>query len=462
MRSIQLLALSGLAAVALASACGHGPAAADPEFLDAAPTVDAFTLAFEDGTDATGAAERMGEAASAARSIILGPSRAELAVLNQILKSILGFIEEGIKSKSSVLTKAADKHLWIIDTGQGVTLRFTILKLQAGQFGWLGEVKKTGGADSSYQQILRASLLRDAGVAGAGRGTGRLGIDLDAHAAAALGTKAAIPAQGQILVGFRQGPKGTHHRYSLREYTPDPASGPRLSRSFDVVHEFAQPSGADAGGTSAPGRTWIFSGGQQDLPDALAAIGAADDPSSLEKFHSRVRNINGAGGWGSIVAFGGNFPANTALFARECWNPAGQATYRRSWSCNYDGQLKNLSSLDFQRECSLLTASAANFGGDPANDTSNQPGDPANFDALSANCPAGVVTQPVSSSAPTNAAAIDLASETHASADDASLLHGIVGPGYQNGIGGIIGGSGGPTPPPPLHINNLCPACRIC
>ena len=57
MGGITMMRIYGVLAAALIVGCsGNGGAAADPEFVDATPSVAAFTLAFEDGSDTTSVA----------------------------------------------------------------------------------------------------------------------------------------------------------------------------------------------------------------------------------------------------------------------------------------------------------------------------------------------------------------------------------------------------------------------
>ena len=415
-------------------------------------------MASEDGTDAAAVAPPPEEEAAGATSWIAGPTRAEIAEVNALIKLVVGPIEDGIKSVQPSV-KTATSHVWVIDAGKGVTLRFTVDKEGDGRFSWLAEGKKSGDPDSVYQEVLGASFQRDAAIGAPGRGRGVIRLDIDGYSAIAAGTGAATAAVGKIRAGFRHGPKGDHHRYLLDDYSPDPSRKPRVSVYFDVVHVFAA--------APAPGRVWIHGGGQADLGGATAALGSPADASQLERFHSRVRRLNGVGGWASAVAFSGNLPAGTAAFVRECWTAAGMVTYRRTWSCAYPSGLTNLAIINLRHSCTLASGPDASVGGAAQTDTTDDPLQPSNAVALEANCfvGQGTIRGDATTPSPPQEVAADFASETSASADGASLIRGSAGASPQSGPGALTGASdSAPTPliinpGLPKGINHLCLTC---
>ena len=432
MGGITMMRICGVLAAALIAGCsGNGAAAADPEFVDATPSVAAFTLAFEDGSDTTSVASPSPQAsADVAASLIAGATKAQIAALNNQVATVIGWIESGLQGRRPA-AKSATSHTWKIDTNKGIVVRFTIEKLSAAHFNWIAEAKKSADPDAAYLEILRAPFERDASLAAPGRGNGMLGIDLDAYAAVTSGTSIASTATGKILLGFRHGPKGSHHRYLLQDYSPDPAVEPALSRYLDVVH------------ATESRRVWTLGAGT-----SLGASGAA---SKLEKFHSRVRQINGSGGWGSKVAFAGDLPDGGALFVRECWDAAAKVSYRRGWNCDIPTAAARHATLDFEAGCRLAgTDGGINIGGNPAGDTSDSPNDDSNFEVLRANC------LPGAPAALADEAAAELRREGSVPADDTSLVRGSSASGFQQAYAGAAGSPSGavaPVPASPLSLS---------
>lgn len=401
MRSIAVFVL------ALAACSKLTPSA---EFIDAAPASAALTLATEDDTTTAG-------------PLFAGATKVEIADVNAMVGTVVGFVDTGLKG-ASLVSKSATQHVWTIDTGKGIALRFTIDKLSDAHFNWLVEAKARG----DYVEILRAQLARDNTIPLPGRGSGVLGIDLDAWNAVTAGTPLATAASGKVTLGFQHGPGGSHHRYRLD------------AQYFDVVH--------------VPGRVWTLGSGTASL-DALVS-----GPGGPEKFHARVRQINGKGGWSSAVAFGGRFPGGTAALARECWDAAGSLTYRRVWSCSYSPDGARRGNLDLASGCTLLPG-AIQVGGSPASDTTGSPDDDANFAPLAAACLAGVSASRAELTASLSAEAVaDLSHDANVAAGDASLTRGSASAGFQQGIAALIGASRGAPPPPewPLPVQ-LCTTC---
>jgi len=353
----------------LASACGSkamgpGNQPADPAFADAAPDADALTIQDENSTvtrDVDDGALGMAAAnatAVAEASIIVTPTKAEVEEINGVIKSVIATVQSAIKGVNPT-TKTASEHQWVIDTKKGFTLRFTMKKSGEGRFGWLGEVAKTPAsgapANADYKKVLGGVLVREKTLA-AGRGAGVIGVDIDTYASVVnevAASDAQIKARGKIFAGFKHGPKGSLHRYLLKNYTSDIAK-PAISLYFEAARVAGPPA-----------RIFLRGGGVGHLTGLLADLGVTDT-GALEKFHIRLHRIAGFGGFARGVAFGGDLPGNSAFFVRECWNKADQVAYRRIWQCD----VSQGTPASLQTSCTIVSnVAAANVGGNVTIDT---------------------------------------------------------------------------------------------
>ena len=415
--------------------CSNTTALVAPDCADAQPTILAFALAPEDGPAPAASRSALASASASTAPLIARPINAEINQANNLIGAVVGLFEKGLKGQGPI-THTAAEHLWVIDTKQGITLRFTMTKLPTGHFKWQGEAKKSADPDTAYVPVLRGSLLRDKSIAGPGQGTGQIGIDLDAYATVAQGTTAATLGQGKLLMSFLHGIAGTHHRVLLRDYTFDPGKRAADTFYFDVAHHFATKD--------QPARVWIRGGGHADLN---ALLGANVDPSLREQFHGRVRRLAGKGGWASAVAFGGNLAEGSALFLRECSGATGEVTYRRVWNCNYQGNKIDAGPIVFA-SCQR-SADANQLGGTPGTDTTDNPLDASNQGAAQALCSV-------------DEAGAELSAETYVTAGVPSLSSGSTGVSLE-APNANTNGSALPTPYNMIIIgHNGCPGGTTC
>lgn len=302
-------------ALALAACGGTNKNAADPEFAEATPEIDAF-MASVTGASSEQAltSEDLGQQESAlmSESAYLLAVRDAVLGLNGIVRSVLTPIVEIIKDNPDVST--GTEHVWGPADRGGATYKFTMKKVTDKKFGWKLEGKVKGAADTEYKLLLAGGIRVGAQPH---RGAGILGIDGDAFAAV---DPAAFKSKGKLLVGFGHGANNAKAlAYGLKEFTPNADKYQTVSARLLAIR-------GPAGGTVVRFATYA------DISDPKNG--------SPELVLARVRWLPLLGGRADGLVFNGKTPAatgdlalNTYLIVNSCWNVQEQQGYQKIRSC---------------------------------------------------------------------------------------------------------------------------------
>jgi hypothetical protein len=322
MKSLKTATLvSALALATGLSGCNQSDSRENGDDLDGVPEVAAFALTLTDTPEAesgAGANDFIDSDSAAAGDVDpqadgdivadeLVRARGAVRHLNQAVRKFMEPVVALVRN-TEPSSKEGGVRVWGPVTRGETEYRFTLRRGTARHFGWRLEAR-AADTDSAFLRVAAGGIT--VGLA-ARRGTGSLGLDLDALAE----VDPDIVARGLLLTGFAHGENGTALAYRLRDFTPDPAAHAPVDALIQGVH---LKSGVNRARLAYYG----------NLPES------ATDAEELVL--ARIRNIRGLGGRADALVSGGDVIDGSSWVVSECWDATRTSVFRSVRLCPNDG-----------------------------------------------------------------------------------------------------------------------------
>jgi hypothetical protein len=290
--------------------------------LEAVPEQAAFALSVTDdaasegsgaAADAIDPASEVGssmDALSAALSENVAPelanARAPVRSLNQALHRFMEPIVALVRDREPT-TSAGRVRVWGPIVRGATEFRFALRHGTLRHYGWLLEAR-AAGTDDAFTRVAAGGI--SVGFA-ARRGTGTLGIDLDA-----LGSvDPTVVARGALVARFAHGAAGSIVGYRLRDFVGETGTQPITA----LVHGVHIRGGGNR----------LRLAYQGNLPES--------GTEASEFVLARVRYQRAVGGRADLLVTGGDVPPGKVWLVSECWNAALAAGFRSVRDCPGDG-----------------------------------------------------------------------------------------------------------------------------
>lgn len=268
------------------------------------------TATVDDAVDAaTLAANELEELAvpDATAATDLRQIRGAVKELNDSLRDFLGHVAALVRSEEPTYRVGA-LRMWGPQTRGATEYRFFLRHGLAHHWAWRLDAR-VADSNEAFARVAAGEITVGAH---ARRGVGAMGFDLSALAA----VDPTVTAQGQLLVGFRHGDRGTSVGYAARDLTRDPEVRAGIDALMRAVH-------------LKDGRNRVRLAFRGNMEGTLT--------TAEELVLTRVRHHRGVGGRSDLVAIEGDIPAGEALVVSQCWNDALEEVFRASRRCPSDG-----------------------------------------------------------------------------------------------------------------------------
>jgi hypothetical protein len=233
--------------------------------------------------------------------------RGSVKRLNESIRDFLGPVAAMVRD-SEPTYQAGQLRMWGPVTRGATEYRFFLRHATAARWGWRLDARLAESGET-YSRVAAGEITVGARMR---RGNGAMGFDLDALAA----VDPTVTAQGQILVGFRHGERGTSVGYAVHDFTRDPAAQAGVDAVLRAVH---------------------LKSGVNRVRMAYHGNVEGTATTAEELVLARVRHQVGEGGRSDMIVLGGDIPSGEAWVISQCWDKALKSGFREVRSCPMDG-----------------------------------------------------------------------------------------------------------------------------
>jgi hypothetical protein len=301
----------------------------------------------------------------------LADTRAALKGLNTLVAKFLDPVAQAIAAGGT--SADANTKVYGPKDENGITWKLTVARVASARFAWKLEGKPVGAADTAYRIVAAGALARI--VAAEHRGSGVIGIDLDAYAT----LDATSHATGKVFNAFKHVGADGNARvlvYVLKNFSADTTTQPQPADAIIYGHRT----------TSGEAVVRVVS-----YSESLPPLSGGTD-AGAELMLARLHFIPTVGGRADVyfpatgIAGGtnGDVPSGKYIVGASCWNAAEQEQFKAVLLCAQGqpvGASSCTSTVDGSPSACQPGVDTANTPTDSdASSTTEEPGAPATLD----------------------------------------------------------------------------------